>query len=130
VVGAGAIATQYAREELPQRRAKELTPIHTCDWLVKETQSAVEVHLVAPPLDVKGMTFALTALDNHGRRGDEQEFGGVTCWSQEAPKGQFPYAACVGNVKGNALKVLFRSKTVTPTLRQAKSLFDQAAAGL
>ena len=111
VVGAGAIATQYAREELPQRRAKELMPIHTCDWLVKETQSAVEVHLVAPPLDAKGMSFALTTLGNHGRRhrDDEREFG---------------------NVKGNALKVLYRSKTATPTIRQAKSLFDQAVAGL
>ena len=132
VVGDGAIATQYVREELPQRRAKakDLMPLHTCDWLVKETQSAVEVHLVASLLDAKGMGFALTTLDNHGRRSDEQEFGAVSCWSQEAPKGQFPNAACVGNVKGNALKVLFRSKTATPAIQQAKSLFDQAAASL
>ncbi len=132
VVGAGAIATQYAREELPQRRAKakELMPIHTCDWLVKETQSAVEVHLVAAPLDPKGMGSALVTLGDHGRRSDEREFGAVSCWSQEAPKGQFPNAACVGNVKGNALKVLFRSKTATPAIQQAKSLFDEAAASL
>ncbi len=134
VVGAGAIGTQYVREELPQRRAKakELTPMHTCVWSVKETQSAVEVHLVEAPLDDKSMSFALTTLGNHGKRrhDDEQEFGNANCWSEATPKGQFPNAGCVGNVKGNALKVLFRSNTATPTIQQAKSLFDQAGAGL
>ncbi len=134
VVGAGAIGTQYVREELPQRRAKanEAMPIHTCVWMVKETQSAVEVHLAASPLDAKGMSFVLTSLGNHAKRrhSDEQEFGDVSCWSEELAKTQFPSAACVGNVKGNVLKVLFRSNTATPTIPQAKSLFDQAAAGL
>ena len=134
VVGGGAIGTQYVREELPERRAKgkALTPIHTCVWSVKETQSVVEVHLVASPLDAKGMSFALTTLGNHGRRfrKDEQKFGNVSCWSEAMPKRQFPNADCVGNVKGNALKVLFRSNSAMPTIQQAKSLFDQAAAGL
>ena len=134
VVGAGAIGTQYVLEELPQRRAKanDFTPIHTCVWMVKETQSAVEVHLVSPPRDAKGMSFVLTSLGNHGKRRhtDEQEFGDVSCWSEDLAKPQFPNAACVGNVKGNVLKVLFRSNTATPTIPQAKSLFDQAAAGL
>jgi hypothetical protein len=134
VVGAGAIGTQYVLEDLPQRRAgaKELTAIHTCGWFIKETQSAVEVHLVAAPLDEQGMSFALTTLGTHGKRrqSDEQEFGNVSCWAEQAQKPQFPFAACVGNVKGNALKVLFRSNSATPTIQQAKFLFDQAAAGL
>lgn len=134
VIGPGAIGTQYAREELPQRRAKtnELTPMHTCAWLVKGSQSAVEVHIVAAPLDARGISLALTTIGNHGKRrhSDVQEFGNVSCWSEEPARPQFPIAACAGNAKGNALKVLFRSNTATPTIQQAKLLFDQAAAGL
>ncbi len=128
VMGAGAIATLYVREELPQRRAKtkELTPVHICSWLIKEAQSAVEVHLVV------ALPEALVALSTHNktRRDDEQDFGDVSCWSEGSQKLQFPNAACAGTVKGNALKVLFRSNTAMPTIQQAKSLFDQAAAGL
>jgi hypothetical protein len=131
VVGEGTIGTQYGLEDLPQRRAKgrEPTPIDVCVWSVRETQSVVEVHLVVAPPDRE---LALATLGEHGRRhrDDEQEFGAVSCWSETLPKPQFPSAACVGNVKGNTLKVLFRSKTAKPTIRHAKSLFDLAAAGL
>ncbi len=127
VVGAGAIATDYAREELPQRKAKELTPIHVCGWFVKETQSAVEVRVVAAPADAEA---ARKALGSHGKRRHELEFGNVSCWAEDTSKAQFPSTACVGSVKRDALKVLFRSNTATPTIQQAKSLFDEAVAGL
>src|SRR5689334_9539878 len=130
VVGDGAIATQYVAEQLPQRRSKgkELA-IHVCGWFVKEAQSAVEVRLATAPTDAEA---ALATLGAHGRKrqDDEQAFGPVSCWSEAAPKEQFPNAACVGNVKGNALKVEFRSNTAMPTIQEAKALFDQAAAGL
>jgi len=133
VVGAGAIGTQYLVEELPLRRkSKEPTRLHTCAWSVKETQSAVEVQRVVAPLDTTALEFAFATLTNRAKRhqDDEQDFNGILCWSELKPNRQFPYAACVANVKGNMLKVQFRSNTGTPTILQAKLLFDQAMAGI
>ena len=133
VVGDGAIGMPPFREELPQRRkAKPLAPMQMCVWSVKERQSAVELRVAAAPLDGPAMDFVLDTLSEHGKRRqeDEQDFGSVSCWAEARPKPQFPYAACVGNVRGNALKVQFSSNTASPTILQAKLLFDQAAAGL
>ena len=132
VAGAGAVKAQYIHQELPQRGPKGLTPIHICNWSVQETQSAVEVWVVAAPMDAKVQSAALTTLGVHGKQLEEdaQQFGDIACWTEALPQKLLPNSVCIGAVKGNVLKVLPKSRTAKPTTPQAKALFDEAAAGL
>jgi hypothetical protein len=133
VAGPGAIKTQHVLENLPQVTPKsEVTPIHVCNWGIQETQMAVDLRVVSAPLDPKVLALALGTLGAHGKKNEEaaQQFGDVSCWVESLPQKLFPSATCIGNVKGNVLKVTFRSRTVTPAVQQAKTLFDEAAAAL